>query len=102
MNFISLYRPTFRLNQSSYAQSVRSRTPCRSLLALTFFGLTQEYKANLHKVIFSMIYYGKGGFNFNDLYNMPVFLRSFYLKEMNTAVEKENAEYDKVKSKSRK
>jgi len=49
-----------------------------------------------------MIYYGKGGFNFNDLYNMPVFLRSFYLQQMNDAVEKENAEYDKIKSKSRK
>jgi hypothetical protein len=49
-----------------------------------------------------MVYYGKGGFNFDDLYNMPVFLRNFYLKEMNTAVEKENAEYDKIKNKSRK
>jgi hypothetical protein len=50
----------------------------------------------MHKVIFSMVYYGKGGFNFEDLYNMPVFLRSFYLKEMNDAVEKQNAEIEKA------
>jgi hypothetical protein len=50
----------------------------------------------MHKVIFSMVYYGKGGFNFEDLYNMPVFLRNFYLKEMNDAVEKQNAEMEKA------
>ena len=37
-----------------------------------------------------MVYHGKGGFTFADLYNMPVFLRGFYLKEMNDAVEKAN------------
>lgn len=43
-----------------------------------------------------MIYYGKGGFTFQDLYNMPVFLRGFYLKEMNSEVEKHNAEMEKI------
>jgi hypothetical protein len=55
----------------------------------------------MHKVIFSMIYHGKGGFTFQDLYNMPVFLRGFYLKEMNDAVEKHNAEMEKAMKKSR-
>jgi hypothetical protein len=48
-----------------------------------------------------MIYYGKGGFTFQDLYNMPVFLRGFYLKEMNDAVENHNAEIEKIKNKTR-
>ena len=48
-----------------------------------------------------MVYYGKGGFNFEDLYNMPVFLRNFYLKQMNEAVEKENAEIERATKKSR-
>ncbi len=47
-----------------------------------------------------MVYYGKGGFNFEDLYNMPVFLRSFYLKEMNDAVEKANEEIEKATKRS--
>ncbi len=49
-----------------------------------------------------MIYYGKGGFTFEDLYNMPVFLRGFYLKQMNDAIEKANAEVEKAMKKPRK
>jgi hypothetical protein len=37
-----------------------------------------------------MVYYGKGGFAFPDIYNMPVFLRNYYLKMMNDEVEKQN------------
>lgn len=29
-----------------------------------------------------MIYYGNGGFNFSDLYTMPVYLRNFYFRKM--------------------
>ena len=41
-----------------------------------------------------MIYYGNGGFNFNDLYTMPVYLRNFYLKKLIDVkkAEKEDAE----------
>ena len=49
-----------------------------------------------------MIYHGKGGFTFQDLYNMPVFLRGFYLKEMNDAVERTNDEIKKVTKQPRK
>jgi hypothetical protein len=49
-----------------------------------------------------MVYHGKGGFTFETLYNMPVFLRGFYLQQMNDAVEKHNAEMDKVTTKPRK
>lgn len=37
-----------------------------------------------------MITYGKGGWTYNDLYNMPIFLRTFYFKELVKALEKEN------------
>lgn len=49
-----------------------------------------------------MVYHGKGGFTFQDLYNMPVFLRNFYLKEMNDAVEKTNKEINEATKKTRK
>jgi hypothetical protein len=48
-----------------------------------------------------MVYHGKGGFNFQDLYNMPVFLRNFYLKEMNETIEKQNTEIEKATKKTR-
>lgn len=36
-----------------------------------------------------MIYYGNGGFNFSDLYTMPVYLRNFYFRKMVDTKEKE-------------
>lgn len=48
-----------------------------------------------------MVYYGKGGFTFETLYNMPVFLRGFYLKQMNDEIEKANKEMEKAKKSTR-
>jgi len=57
---------------------------------LHFFGLTPEYKINLHKSIFSLITHGKGGWTWNDVYfKMPVYLRNFYIKELSLTVEEE-------------
>lgn len=36
-----------------------------------------------------MIYYGNGGFNFSDLYTMPVYLRNFYFRKMVDTKQKE-------------
>jgi hypothetical protein len=43
-----------------------------------------------------MIYYGHGGFNFDDLYTMPVYLRNFYLKLMIDTKKKEKEEQEKA------
>jgi hypothetical protein len=37
----------------------------------------------LHEEIFSLIYYGEGGFNWSDVYDMPIWLRHFYIKSIN-------------------
>ncbi len=55
----------------------------------TFFGLTPEYKLDLHKGIFNMITYGKGGWDWDTIYNMPIFLRLYYMKLLGEALEKE-------------
>ena len=55
----------------------------------TFFGLTPEYKLEVHKSIFNMVTYGKGGWDWNTLYNMPIFLRLYYMKLLGEAIEKE-------------
>lgn len=57
---------------------------------MDFFGLTQEYKKSLHEIIFSVIYHGNGGFTYQDLYNMPVFLRNFYIQQLHVLIETEN------------
>tara|TARA_Y100001938_G_C7737874_1_gene257832 strand:+ start:253 stop:441 length:189 start_codon:yes stop_codon:yes gene_type:complete len=45
-----------------------------------------------------MIYYGNGGFTFDDLYTMPIYLRNFYAKKM---VETKKQEADAVKKSNR-
>ena len=61
----------------------------------TFFGLTSEYKLDLHKLLFTLIYYSNGGFTYTEVYNMPVYLRTFYLKQLEEA---KKQEADAVKS----
>ena len=46
-----------------------------------------------------MIYYANGGFNWHDLYYMPVKLREFYFRELLNAKEEENESYDKALNK---
>lgn len=46
-----------------------------------------------------MIYYANGGFNWHDLYYMPVKLREFYFRELLNAKEEENDSYEKALNK---
>ncbi len=54
-----------------------------------FFGLTSEYKVETHKIIFSLAYFGNGGFTFEQVYNMPIYLRNFYVKYLEEIKQKE-------------
>ena len=47
----------------------------------SFFGLRAEDKPAIHDQIFSLCFHGKGGFNFTEVYNMPIYLRHFYIKK---------------------
>ena len=55
----------------------------------TFFGLGSEYKLSLHKSIFELVTYGKGGWTWDVVYNLPIFLRSYYLKLLYDSYKKE-------------
>jgi len=48
-----------------------------------------------------MVYYANGGFNWHDLYYMPIKLREFYYKELTDAKEHEREEYEKASKKSK-
>lgn len=61
-----------------------------------FFGLNLEYKLGIHQEIFSMCYAGKGGFTFNELYNMPIHLRRYYLKLLADAIDRENKQSEEM------
>ena len=47
-----------------------------------------------------MCYHSQGGFTHSEVYNMPVYLRNFYLKELEDAKEKEQKAYDKANKSS--
>lgn len=51
-------------------------------MGLTFFGLTSTDKVAIHKLLFSMAYHSNGAFDVDYLYNMPVYLRTFYMKQL--------------------
>jgi hypothetical protein len=43
-----------------------------------------------------MVYFANGGFNWHDVYFMPVRLREFYWKQLLSAKEKEQEQYKKT------
>jgi hypothetical protein len=67
-------------------------------LGLTFFGLTSEHKVLIHQSIFALLYSSNGGFTFDQVYKMPIYLRNFYLKQLEEAKQKE---MDTVKRQSK-
>lgn len=48
-----------------------------------------------------MVYYANGGFNWHDLYYMPIKLREFYYRELLAAKETEREEVGKINSKNK-
>ena len=66
----------------------------------SFFGLRAEDKPAIHDQIFSLCFHGKGGFNFTEVYNMPTYLRRFYIQKASQFYKEEKAAYDKQGKKS--
>ena len=70
----------------------------------TFFGLTSNYRLNIQEEIFSLIYYGKN-FSYTEAYNLPVYLRTFFINKISKIHTDRNKAQEKAlkdaKSKSR-
>jgi len=66
-----------------------------------FFGLTSEYKRELHEEVFALCYHGQGGFTWGEVYNMPIHLRRFYITKVKEKIDERNKleqdEYNKAK-----
>ncbi len=71
---------------------------CQFHLQLSFFGLSPSNKLDIHQSIFYFIY-GTPGFTFSDVYNMPVHLKNFYLREFMDLKKKEKEQIDKAQQK---
>ena len=42
-----------------------------------FFGLTQEYRVELFKTLHDLVFHCGGGYDYYNVYNMPIWLRKF-------------------------
>ena len=72
-------------------------------LGLSFFGLTSEtaplYRVNLFTQIHEMVFHGKGGYDWETIYNMPRWLRQFTFNQINEYYKKESEAYEKAQNK---
>ncbi len=75
----------------------------QSLLGLAFFGLTiniiSQARHSVFKQIHEIVFHGKGGYSWNDIYNMPIWLRRFTFKEIQEFYDKEQELYKKANQK---
>jgi hypothetical protein len=49
---------------------------------LIFSGFNSKYRLELHESIFNMVWFGEGRWSWQDIYEMPIFLRRFWIKKI--------------------
>ena len=69
-----------------------------SLLGLTFFGLTSdtvvETRTAIFRQIHQIVFHGKGGYDWETVYNMPIWLRRFTFNEIQQYYDEEKKAYE--------
>lgn len=43
----------------------------------------------MHKAIFDLVTFGKGGWDHDAVYNLPIHLRNFYIKQLSEVIKAE-------------
>jgi hypothetical protein len=69
-------------------------------LGLALFTLPTDYKTKLHNQIWEMVHFGNG-FNWTEVYTMPINLRNFYFKKLVDFKKKEAEEMKAAQSKAK-
>ena len=59
-------------------------------MGLAFFGLSLEYRNLLFTQIHEIVFYGKGGYDWYTIYNMPIWLRRLTFFKIKEHYEQEN------------
>jgi hypothetical protein len=65
--------------------------------ASPFFGLTPEFRSIVHQQIHDLVYHGGGGFKHSEVYNMPIWMRHFHLKNIKEHLEEKAKQNEKLK-----
>lgn len=63
-------------------------------MGLAFFGLNSkiapQFRVGLFTQIHSILFHGKGGYDYHTVYNMPVWLRKFTFKQISDFYDERN------------
>jgi len=70
-------------------------------LDFPFFTLNSEYRKNVFESIHDIVFHGKGGYDWQTAYNMPIWLRRFTHKSISDFYAKEKEEYEKHSGKKK-
>jgi len=65
----------------------------------TFFGFKPEDRVKHHESLFNLLWFGAGRWDWETLYNMPVYLRRFWIKKINKMTEEAQAQAEQQRSK---
>ncbi len=65
----------------------------------SFFGLTPDYMEQIYEQFFLLKYHG--GWSFIEAYNLPVALRTWFLKRLSKQLEDENEAQKKAMAKAK-
>ena len=69
-------------------------------LGSRFFGLTPQYRVSLFSQIHEIVFHGNGGYDYDTIYNMPIWLRNFTFNKMREHYQKEADQMKKAQGKS--
>ena len=72
----------------------------------TFFGLDAKDRPKLHDSLFNLLWAGEGRWDWHTLYNMPIWMRSFWIRKLNKMaddrkVAQEQAQQKNMRKKSK-
>ena len=62
---------------------------------LTFFGLNFNDRLNIFAQIHEIVFHGQGGYDWETVYNMPLWLRRFTFNKMKEWYDAQSAEQNK-------
>lgn len=58
-------------------------SPPYFVLEQTFFGFKPADRIHLHDTLFNLIWWGEGRWDWDTVYNMPIFIRKFWIDKVN-------------------
>jgi hypothetical protein len=67
---------------------------------LAFFGLTPQYRRRIFDQVHDLVFHGGGGFQYYDVYNMPIWLRTFHSQKISDFNKKQNDENEKAQKRA--